>query len=804
MKYKLLYIATLTLSISLLLFTGIASADAFNPNDVIDDGTFDNTNSMSVSQIDAFLNSQPNSCISTGSGFDAIDPTGYSPSSGFTFGGFTTAGQVIFDSANAYGLNPQVLLATLQKEQGLVSGGTSNFCNSDGNMYAAAAGYGCPDSGSSYYYSNVNLYERNGQMVTSVGPTCVNSVTKVGFSQQVIHSAWLLKFGEQRSQGNVNWEVVKGNWDNSDDPQSCYGGPMTQGTWAVCPSGASAYYDGYTTIDGTSVHMDNGATAALYWYTPHLSGNTHFFNIFTEWFGSTTYTQPLASKFVVGNQSGKLYFISLSNNTYYFVPTWSTAQAFGLDHYQVMPMDDSVIDSYTNGGTLKTLVWNNDDQKLYLVDGNRKIWFQQYCAQWGLDCTNQKSGDVTFLTSTYFDDVLPNGGESQPLQANNGTLYLMQNGTKEPFANTTSLLDLGYNGNQISFISQGDLNSNQPLGNLQITTPTFIQFLPSTQLLLFDGVNYHFVPSYDMYQSWGQPGIMIPPQSSYNNTPPSLSDNLSYWEKSSTNKYYFIDFGHKVDVSSNPSNWYTGTFQTSVPDSALNGLPTVAAQPFINIAGSVYAVQSAFKRHVPSYDDYLWLGINQSDTLNVGSNIAIPNGVDILRDGAFFTVQGNQGLYITNGSISYHLPSATVANDFGIDWSSIRTNLNANVLSSGYPSSTDLSRWVTPSGTSNLIYIANKTQITTNAQSIANWGINPSSQNPSSVDLALLFNVSGSQALGQFVRDETTGKVYYGSGGTYHYVASYSTFISLGGSVKNLINVYPDFFSTLTQGSTYN
>ena len=34
--------------------------------------------------------------------------------------------------------------------------------------------------------------------------------------------------------------------------------------------------------------MDTGATAALYWYTPHFNGNQNFYNIFTNWFGPTT------------------------------------------------------------------------------------------------------------------------------------------------------------------------------------------------------------------------------------------------------------------------------------------------------------------------------------------------------------------------------------------------------------------------------------------------------------------------------------------------------------------------------------
>ncbi len=266
------------------LFSDRTGAATFNPNRLMDDVIFSNADTMNTAQIDGWLNSNfgSTSCISTDHGFSAPDPTGYNPTRGFIYGGNVSAGRVIYDAAQAYGLNPQVLLTTLQKEQSLVSG--TSGCST--LRYAAATGYGCPDGGTTHTYSGLNLYSINGKTVTSVTGTCVNTSLKAGFSQQVIRAAWLLKFGQQRSEGNINWAVIKGNWDNSDDPQSCYGGPMTQGTWQRCPSGGSAFYDGYTTIDSTATHMDNGATAALYWYTPHFSGNQNFDTIFSTWFVS--------------------------------------------------------------------------------------------------------------------------------------------------------------------------------------------------------------------------------------------------------------------------------------------------------------------------------------------------------------------------------------------------------------------------------------------------------------------------------------------------------------------------------------
>jgi hypothetical protein len=284
---NVLGVLALALVLSVTPFIQV-KAEAFDRNRIIDDALFNKFDALSAGQIDAFLNTFPNSCISPNSGFRALNPTGYTPQGGYQYSGYTTAGQVIASSAQAYGINPQVLLATLQKEQSLVAGGI-NFCETASkNKYAAAMGYGCPDSGGGYSYTGVDLYQRNGVTVSVVPSTCVNSAAKAGFSQQVIRGAWLLKFGQQRSLGNISWAVINGSWVNTDDPQSCYGGPMTRGTWKRCPSGSAAYYDGYTTIDGVATQMQTGATAALYWYTPHLHGNQNFFNLFSNWFGSPT------------------------------------------------------------------------------------------------------------------------------------------------------------------------------------------------------------------------------------------------------------------------------------------------------------------------------------------------------------------------------------------------------------------------------------------------------------------------------------------------------------------------------------
>ena len=302
---------------TLTIFSPQASA-AFNKNQIMSDLIFDKKGSMSASQIDAFLNARSHSCISTNRGFAAKLPTGYSPTGGFTFGSYASAGSVIHAAAQAYDINPQILIVTLEKEQSLVTGRNnfSGYCNNGSeHKYASAMGYGCPDSGGSHSYSNVSLYRRNGVVHSTTGSTCVNTKEKAGFSQQVIRAAWLLKFAQQRSRGNINWSIVRGNWDNSDDPQSCYSGPMTRGTWRVCPSGSATYYDGYRTIDGSATLMGSGATAAFYWYTPHFHGNQLLVSLFEDWFGSTQNGSCYNSANVSGAAAGRKIVASQQNSS---------------------------------------------------------------------------------------------------------------------------------------------------------------------------------------------------------------------------------------------------------------------------------------------------------------------------------------------------------------------------------------------------------------------------------------------------------------------------------------------------------
>ncbi len=210
---------------------------------IIDDFVFANTATMSVADIQNFLNGKVPTCDSYHGGAtvpyvclkDYIDPTTSK-----------SAARLIYDEAMAAGLNPQVILVTLQKEQSLVTD-TWPYPS----QYKSAMGYGCPETQS------------------------VCDAQYYGFYNQVHLGATLLKVGQDRDCGNTT----------------------SFPSWSV----NSKWARGNTTpVDGRDTFLQTCATGSLYNYTPHRPdsaytlvsgtyyyGNYNFISFFNSWFGTT-------------------------------------------------------------------------------------------------------------------------------------------------------------------------------------------------------------------------------------------------------------------------------------------------------------------------------------------------------------------------------------------------------------------------------------------------------------------------------------------------------------------------------------
>ena len=227
-----------------------ADGGAFNPGMIISDATFYNASAMTADQVQSFLNGKVSSCASGYTCLKSYAQTTWTRSATAYCNSYTgvanqSAASIIWSVAQACGVNPQVLLVLLQKEQGLVTATSPSS-----GKYQIATGYGCPDTApcDAEYY---------------------------GFYNQVYMAARQYKY-------------YRANWDD----YQYQAGRVNTILWN--PNYAC----------GTSqVYIENQATAGLYIYTPYRPnaaalanmygtgdgcssyGNRNFWSYFTDWFG---------------------------------------------------------------------------------------------------------------------------------------------------------------------------------------------------------------------------------------------------------------------------------------------------------------------------------------------------------------------------------------------------------------------------------------------------------------------------------------------------------------------------------------
>ena len=239
-----------------------ASLENFDPGYIISDYQMGNYNSMSEAEIQAFL-TKKNSCSNRDQGYyqrlSANNPGikwHFSDGhficlseelfgDGEVIGSGETAAHIIWQAAQDYKINPQVLIVLLQKESGLITDPIPN--NID---YQTATGYGCPDTApcSSEYF---------------------------GLKNQIRKAASLFR------------TVLDGGWTNY---------PLGENYIQYNPNSGCG---------GSVVNIRSLATSALYRYTPYQPnagalaagygsaycgayGNRNFYLYFEDWFGGVT------------------------------------------------------------------------------------------------------------------------------------------------------------------------------------------------------------------------------------------------------------------------------------------------------------------------------------------------------------------------------------------------------------------------------------------------------------------------------------------------------------------------------------
>ena len=244
-------IFALSILFLILIFTVSKNVSAFtvnyNPSNLIDNGTFLDNSTMSASDIQAFLQN-------VGSGlanYSDVEACTSKTAPYYTHCGQTiSAAQIIYDSSQAYSINPRDIIATLEKEQSLITDPTPTSSQIDCAMgYNSCSGF-------------------------------------VGFFTQVDNGAW---------QFRVDMDLMQGisYWGYSPSSYPCSSASTNYST-GLYPGNTVTFYDSGGTAE--TITLANAATATLYCYTPYVgpisvtgySGSYNFVYYFQLWFGSTT------------------------------------------------------------------------------------------------------------------------------------------------------------------------------------------------------------------------------------------------------------------------------------------------------------------------------------------------------------------------------------------------------------------------------------------------------------------------------------------------------------------------------------
>ncbi|MBP9738453.1 hypothetical protein KBD20_02065 [Candidatus Saccharibacteria bacterium] len=628
----ILFSAVAVLGIGFLFPNGSASAlpvVGFQAGRIIDDAVFTAKDSMNPGQIQNFLNSKVPNCDTNGT-----QPSEYGGGTRAQWGqanygqstftclrnyseGGKSAAQIIYDKAQAYSINPQVLIVLLQKEQGLV---TDTWPLNV--QYRTATGYGCPDTApcDSQYY---------------------------GLSNQL---DWAAKMFRAIMNASPTWYtpyVVGNNFIRWSPASSC---------------------------GGSNVNIQNRATQALYNYTPYQPnqsalnagygmgdscgayGNRNFYLYFNDWFGPSVTGQHMSPLFK-GTSSDTIY--AIFGDIKYPVASFGVLNAYGLLRYPVVTVSDALLSTYTTGQTISSTVAKKQDDPngaIYLFDdGKRYPMNIEACEKmpdgtpitnttWKIDCFN--SGTTHSLPNALIDNFTSQDMSIPNVIAFGGSAWKLENGKKRRIIDPIFVDVLGGWG---KVRPMKDINALQPEGKLLIPDESLVKFDNSPVLYYLVNALLYPIPSPDELSGWriaSKPVYNLP--ASHNSYDPltTSSDPLRSFAKDSSNNSFVI-FPNGTKASLSGQSWPTHQ-ESHLPDYVLEKIPTIVfPQIFRSNSGSIYTVNGDKKSVFPTPEDITFSGFQVKGIQQVSNSVDSIFTYDGLRlsPGRLFKVSGDNSIY---------------------------------------------------------------------------------------------------------------------------------------------------------------
>lgn len=313
-----------------LVVPAAVNMSQFDPGNIISDAVFFDKTTMSEPEVQSFLNARGGACKAGHTclrdyRMSTVSKAADSYCSGYSGAANESAARIIAKVAASCGINPQVLLVTLQKEQALVLA-----TQPSSGHYKFAMGQGCPDTAAcdSRYY---------------------------GFQNQVYGAARQFQiYAEGRY---FTWYAPGRTWNILYHP------------------------DGSRGCGSSPVFIANKATAGLYYYTPYQPnraalaagsgegdrcssyGNRNFFRFFTEWFGGTG--SP-AGSLVQAQGDSAVYLVA--GATRHHVRTWDDLSAFRSRLGDVVRVEPDFMRGLSTGKPATRYIHDPASGTLYLLE----------------------------------------------------------------------------------------------------------------------------------------------------------------------------------------------------------------------------------------------------------------------------------------------------------------------------------------------------------------------------------------------------------------------------------------------------
>lgn len=742
--------------------THAAPVVGFNPGNIISENVFTNSKSMTAAQIQAFLNSKVPSCDTDGTlratdkGRGDLTHAQYAAMKGWSGPPFTclkdyseggrVSAQIIYDAAQEFNINPQVLIVLLQKEQSLV---TDTWPISI--QYRSATGYGCPDSApcDSQYY---------------------------GLTNQIRWSARMFRSIMNASSGWYTPYVVGNNYIQYGVSSSC---------------------------GGSTVNIVNRSTQALYNYTPYqpnqdslnagygdapgdcdTHGNRNFYLYFSDWFGS-----PQFGNLVRTADNGTVYF--LSGSTKYPIASMNTLSAL-YPLGDVTYVSQASIDSFTTGPMMGRIIKSNDGT-IYFYDAGIRLSFGS-CAQviaYGSSC----GGAIPFDDGQI--NALVNGpGMTDIFGTSSGKTFYITSGTKREVYDTTSLTQIGVAGGKV-VLNESALDYLS-YGAPVIRSNVVVTNRSNGQKYLYSNNTYHILSatqaSYPYLNS-------LPTGTLDSSSIPTGQVNSTfngYIKDASTSKPYILMSQGKV-LLTDPTAW--GVTSTTLDSAFVTSLPTATDAINNGIVmtpgdGTVYYVTNGTKRPVPGWGNLVDLkiqpfAINMIDAAQMN---AIPTGPLVYAPGHLVKTANSATVYVVKG-YSELMPISSFLFPQELGASSTLETIGSTDFGT-YAVSSSLQTQISCGG-QNYVGI-NGSLYQVSPSDLTKFGFNPANFTEAGL-LCSVLPKSG-KSIPEFLLDGT-GTIYQVQSGSKHAFTGYGAYLAHGGTSQNTVRVSNHFSGLIPNGA---